>query len=199
MHFAGQEGLCFVRQLIYFSHHLTAVMKIFKLIIIICLFGGFTNKSLAQDTIHWRPNYKLKWEDYKGKPDSASKHMAITSYFLTYNYSLTDTSFHFNVFCYFEKKTSWKKIIVDSLLLQHEQGHFDIGQLYARKLKKAFASYKPVRETIDKDLKNIFDTINNERALMDSQYDKETNFSRNRKNQRLWADKIKSLLCTTTP
>ena len=173
-------------------------MKILKtLIISFFLFGTATNKPFAQDTIHWRPSYKLKWADYQGKPDSISKHMAITSYFLTYNYSLTDTSFRFNVFCYFEKKTSWKKKNVDNLLLQHEQGHFDIGQLFARKLKKTFTSYKPIRETIDKDLKNIFDEINKERALMDSQYDKETNFSRNKENQRLWADKIKFLLCNT--
>jgi len=174
-------------------------MKLFKLLVIALLLVGISNKAFSQDTIHWRPGYKLKWDDYQGKPDSTSTHMAITSYFLTYNYTLTDTSFHFNIFCYFDKKTSWKKIITDSLLLQHEQGHFDIGQFYARKLAKAFTLYKPIHETIDKDLKKIFDEVNNERALTDSKYDKETSFSRNKKSQLLWADKIKSLLRDTMP
>ena len=72
----------------------------------------------------------------------------------------------------------------------HEQGHFNIAELFARKLRKAYAVYKFNVQTVGKDIDKLFILNKLERTEMDMEYDKETNFSRNRKEQLLWNKKI---------
>jgi predicted secreted Zn-dependent protease len=78
----------------------------------------------------------------------------------------------------------------------HEQGHFDIAELFARKLRKAFVGYKFNAQTVGKDIDHLFILNRQERTQMDMLYDKETDFSRNRKQQLLWNKKIKAELGT---
>ena len=147
------------------------------------------NRGLAQDTINWRPNYKLNWEDFKAKPDSLSEFGAETRAGIRYELSFSDKSFTYNIYCYFVKKTSWVRVKSDYGLI-HEQGHFNIAELFARKLKKKFKDYKFNYTTINKDLLAIFEQNNAERKKMDILYDKETDFSRKHKEQKLWNEKI---------
>ena len=76
----------------------------------------------------------------------------------------------------------------------HEQGHFDLAELFARKLRKAYAEYKFNAQTVGKDIDNLFILNRKERTNMDILYDKETDFSRNRKQQLFWNKKIKDEL-----
>jgi hypothetical protein len=168
-------------------------MKIFKLLIIVLLFVGISNKSFSQDTIYWRPDYKLKWDDFKGKPDSSSQFGAISYPGIKYSLSANEDSFNTKVLCFFIKSKSWVRVISTTGLI-HEQGHFDIAELFARRLRKAFAEYKFNYRTIGKDINNLFLLNKQERAKMDILYDKETDFSRNKKQQMLWNNKLKTEL-----
>jgi len=76
----------------------------------------------------------------------------------------------------------------------HEQGHFDIAELFARKLRKAFAEYKFNAQTVGKDIDKLFILNKQERTERDVLYDKETNHSQNKQQQVLWNKKIKSEL-----
>jgi hypothetical protein len=102
-------------------------------------------------------------------------------------------SFTYKVICYFNRPISWTKDS-DSLGLTHEQGHFNIAELFARKLRKKFLEYKFNASSIKTDLKLMFDNNNKERAKMDALYDKETNFSRDKIKQIYWNKKIILLL-----
>jgi hypothetical protein len=164
-------------------------MKIFKLIIFALLFIGITANSFAQDTITWRSDYKLKWDDFKGKPDSSSQFGAISYCTIKYLLSTVNNSYSYKVFCFFNKSISWTKGF-DSIGLKHEQGHFDIAELFARRLKKKFREYKANIATIKQDFKILFEENNKERDKMDNLYDKETNFSRNKPKQAYWNKKI---------
>lgn len=172
----------------------TIAMKIFLLGFFLSL--GFTicSNCMAQDTIHWRPDYKLKWEDFKGKPDSSSQFGAISYPGIKYSLSANEDSFNVKVICFFIKSRSWSKLKSSDTLLMHEQVHFDIAELFARRLRKAFAEYKFNYPTVGKDIDNLFLLNKQERAKMDTLYDKETDFSRNRKQQLLWNKKIKTEL-----
>lgn len=147
------------------------------------------SKSIAQDTIHWRAEHKLKWEDFRGKPDTSSEYKAITvadvKYILTYN----NSEFNVKVTCAFEKRKSWTRSS-DSIGLAHEQGHFDIAELFARKLRKAFKNYVFNPTTIESDFNKIFIKIKSERRAYNDMYDKETNFSRSKVKQLYWNRKI---------
>lgn len=168
-------------------------MKIFILITLLLLEGILKNTA-AQDTIYWSPHYKLKWEDFKGRPDSTSKYRAIGNSGIRYRLSSNEDSFTTKVLCYFIKSKSWTTNTNSSTLLLHEQGHFDIAELFARKLRKAFADYQFNYQTFKKDIDQLFELINQERDKMDILYDKETNFSQNKPNQLLWNKKIKTEL-----
>lgn len=148
-------------------------------------------RASAQDTIYWQPNYKLKWEDFQGTPDSSSKNAAISRPGIKYHLSVNDDSFDVKVTCFFIKSRSWSKFKKNDTLLMHEQGHFDVAELFARKLKKAFAEYRFNAQTVGKDIDKLFIFNKQERAEMDLLYDKETYRSQNKQQQVLWNKKIK--------
>ncbi|HYD90206.1 MAG TPA: DUF922 domain-containing protein [Flavobacterium sp.] len=162
-----------------------------KIIFLSIAFFALTifNNSFSQDTINWRPDYKLTWKNFQGTPDSSSEFAAVTYAAITYSLDNTGYSFSTRVNCFFDKKNSWVKFKSDTLLL-HEQGHFNIAEIFARKLRKAFSNYKYNSSTIKQDLRILFQQINIERSQMDSLYDQQTNFSGNTKMQEHWNKKI---------
>ncbi|MBP7556802.1 MAG: hypothetical protein KA821_11080 [Chitinophagaceae bacterium] len=153
-----------------------------------------TSSNLAgQDTINWRADYKLKWEDFQGTPDSSLDYKAISSPAIKYYLSNTDSNFTITIFCFFKKTKSWVSI-KDSTLLEHEQGHFDIAEVFTRKFRKRIKEYKFNHRTVSLDIEKIFKEIIEERAHFDLLYDKETNYSRNKIKQHYWNKRIKEYL-----
>lgn len=61
-----------------------------------------------------------------------------------------------DVYAYFSPRQSWyHKDMADDHLLSHEQLHFDITELYARKLRKKIATYSFTQDA-DKEMKVLF-------------------------------------------
>lgn len=166
-------------------------MKIFTFCFLLSLI--VYSKSFAQDTLYWRPDYRLRWEDFQGKPDSSSGYKAVTIADLRSVLSYNNSTFNVKVTCAFDKKKSWT-LSIGQNLLSHEQGHFDIAELFARKLRKAFKEYIFNPKTIEADYNKIFSRIKTERSKMDALYDKETNLSRNKSKQLYWNKKIEAEL-----
>ena len=89
------------------------------------------------DFIIWTSSRKLMRKDFEGtKPDSSNA-SAGASIRLRLNYVIKGMSTSFDARCLFFKKESWY-VYSDTrrLILLHEQGHFDIGEIVARKLRK---------------------------------------------------------------
>jgi hypothetical protein len=171
-------------------------MPLIKVVIsvLFCIQFLSFSKASAQDTIYWQPTYKLKWEDFQGIPDSSSKDGAISRPAIKYHLSANEDSFNVKVICFFIRSKSWSKFKESDTLLMHEQGHFDIAELFSRKLRKAFAEYKFNAQTVGKDIDKLFILNKQERTAMDALYDKETNHSQNKQQQILWNKKIKTEL-----
>ncbi len=147
--------------------------------------------SQSKDTIHWTTQYKLNWEDFKGFPDTTVEHAAITSSGIDYSYHFTDSVFSFKVYAFFEKKKSWKKCYVNKYILKHEQLHFDITELYARKLKQRLHKFIANRNTLKTDITILVNKLIQEKENMQNLYDSDTDFSANPKKQVYWNNKIK--------
>src|SRR5690606_11162451 len=167
-------------------------MNIIRFSLLLSLLIVF-NESPAQDTIHWSPSHKLKWEDFKGKPDTTSEYRAITVADIECILSYNVYSFSVKVSCTVDRRKSWTNSN-DSLGLAHEQGHFDIAEIFARKLRKAFKEYIFNPKTIEADYNRIFTRIKADRKAFNALYDKETNFSRNRQKQLYWSNRIRAEL-----
>lgn len=161
------------------------------------LFAIFPVLSFAQDKdealIGWKPSRQLTWSDYKGNPDGNSDAAASTTTYLGIEYKINENGFSFKIQCLFSQSKSWGRSKTD-FILKHEQGHFDIAELYARRLNKKMKEYKFNQNTFKQDVKAIYENITNEKENFQDQYDLETDHSRKKEQQAEWNKKIEKLL-----
>ncbi len=101
----------------------------------------FTSGKDSPDTIYWSENDPLEWTDFKGHPRfEYTSVSALTSSGIVHYKGCKDGLINYKVRAYFEKEKSWvKEEARTDHHLQHEQIHFDITELYARKLRKILA------------------------------------------------------------
>lgn len=147
----------------------------------------------TEDVLAWSADRKLTWEDYKAKPDPNSDAAASTTTYLSIEYQISNTSFSYTIQSRFSRDRSWGRHKSD-YILSHEQGHFDIAEIFARKLHKEMSAYTFNKKTYQKDLKKIYDKVTDEKEEMQNEYDRETRHSINKEKQAEWLTRIKRLL-----
>jgi len=167
----------------------------FILQIIVIFFFCSPLLSFAQNDqfIEWSPVKRLTWDDYLAKPSSVSDAAAITSTALGVEYHLKNNALTYTISCRFSKTNSWGRHKTD-YILQHEQGHFDITELFARKLAKELKAYKFNPGKVQEDVSRIYKKVMDEKEEYQNKYDKETDFSRNKEQQAEWLEKIRDEL-----
>jgi hypothetical protein len=146
-----------------------------------------------EELLAWSAARKLVWDDFKGTPDARSGAAASTATKLGFDYSVSKNEFAFSITLHFSKTRSWAREKNDHIL-RHEQGHFDIAEIFARKLYKKMKSYRFHKNTYRHDVNKIYDDILKDKDSMQQQYDEETDFSRNKEKQAEWLKKIASML-----
>ena len=172
----------------------------FRYSIDLFLFNSF-NIQTDEDYICWNKDYKLTWNDFKGPVTKGpvvgkNKHtvaMASVSIRIkksTFNKNEAVTKIH----AIFDCNNSWAIINNNSAILKHEQGHFDIGEIFARKLRKKLNNKRIKRHMLVK--KKIKYSRKISQQLFDYQnlYDKETEHNMNKEKQNEWNERIKKEL-----
>ena len=76
----------------------------------------------------------------------------------------------------FSRNRSWGLYKTD-YILSHEQGHFDITEIFARQLNKRMSEYIFNKNTYQQDLQKIYNDIQREKETLQNQYDNETDYS----------------------
>jgi len=147
------------------------------------------NKTVVSDQIVWSADRPLTWEDFNGTPDQSVHLHAYTRVSMKSNFvSNTQTSAVLNVMGYFEKANSWvKKDQKTTSLLLHEQRHFDICDIYRRKLMKELEAHDNFNfSNFGQEAQGIFNRIF--KAFQDEQarYDRETEHSKLKDRQEEW-------------
>ena len=165
---------------------------------IFCLLIASSLWSQDYESILWDKGHRLSWTDFKGKPGAPSRAAAITASGISYQFSTLESDSNleldFTVSTYFYPTKSWyQPEVCDEVILSHEQLHFDISELFARKMRKLLGETKFTRN-VKAEVKTIYRQINKELAEFQHLYDDETNFSRNREKQQLWNKKIAEAL-----
>ena len=146
-----------------------------------------------EELLDWSDARKLTWADYKANPDPNSDAAASTTTNLVIDYKMTSHSFSYKIESQFSKSRSWGLHKTD-YILSHEQGHFDIAEVFARKLNKKISEYKFNAKTYQRDLQKIYEDVTKEKEDIQNKYDKETNHSIRKEEQAEWLKKIKSML-----
>lgn len=150
------------------------------------------------ETIPWSEK-KLAWKDFKGEPPLSDRVAATTASGISYQFSTSGTrdsyKIDFEISTHFYPNKSWyKPELCDAVILSHEQLHFDISELFARKLRKEFSEATFTPENVKRKIRALYRKNNEELSDFQNRYDAETNFSRNREKQLIWNKKIEEAL-----
>lgn len=156
------------------------------------LFSLTTKKNFDDDEkIIWSENKKLTWDDFKGKIDTSKINvLAETCWEIKIIESRYDNKIPvFKLGSFFIKNKSWK-ITNDDYSLAHEQLHFDIAEIFARKIRKAYDSLNK-KKIVDVDkYEAVFNLYIENCGEYNNIYDNEVYF--NEKKQAYWGKKIAS-------
>lgn len=145
------------------------------------------------ESINWNESSKLIWDDFKAAPQKNGDVAALTATHLGFSYNVVNGKISFNIECRFEKNRSWG-LVKNDWILKHEQGHFDIAEIFARKLFKVLSEYRFNKNSFQKDLDVVYKNIVSEKENFQQDYDVETDFSRNKNSQEKWLKKIEAEL-----
>jgi hypothetical protein len=160
----------------------------------------FCIKSECQttgDTIKWDGSAAnmLKIEDFKAAPDSNPKYAGSSKIIRLTKWYVENDSLFIKTEAAFVCSKSWFKRQGpgrDTLLLKHEQGHFDMAELMVRQTRKRFEN-DSVMITRD-NFKEIINKYISEQTRNFEEYtriyEQETSYSRNLKKQKEWRIKL---------
>jgi len=116
---------------------------------------------------------------------------AATTTGITANFQYIGNELYFDVQSVFSIKQSWflKESQGDTALLRHEQMHFNITELYARKIRKLLAEYKnPFGK--EKEIRTKIDFLKQAERDENNLYDIESVHYTNKVMQKKWEEKI---------
>jgi hypothetical protein len=151
--------------------------------------------AAAQTTVdarlEWNEYYKLSWDDFQGIPSTESHGDAATSVQIKAKPFYIKDEIHYDVYAYFNRQKSWKREQTPDLL-QHEQLHFDIAELYARKIRQEIMRLKSLNVNDVDRMNSAVRLLLEESNRVDIQYDAETLHGSFPKKQKYWSDKVKS-------
>jgi len=158
------------------------------LILIPLFLFGFTN---AQDKIFWDKNRKLEWADFQSKYRPNTSNAAATT-FCGISYLLNSSTKKFSakqvkIESFFIPSKSWAHLEHKTdLVLMHEQSHFDIAELFARRFRKIISD-----KTMDaKSLQQFYTEIYDDYKDYQQDYETVTNHGRIREKQLEYSAKI---------
>lgn len=149
-----------------------------------------------ETVIPWTPARRLMWDDFLCEPKKEGDAVASTSTSLGLSYKVRDNNLTFHITCDFSKEKSWGALKTD-YILAHEQGHFDITEIHARKLYEALYNYAFNPASFKTDIAAIYNRIVKEKEDMQEAYDGQTDHSRQKGLQSEWLQRIDNLLDAT--
>lgn len=149
---------------------------------------GQYGNSLRKNLIEWSGQRPLVWSDYEARPDENHPVTALTNAgFGIQTGRHSDGQMYVDVKTHFDRNESWTKDTANPYLLNHEQMHFNLVEIYARETRKAIAEMKIKQgkagmEQLDKVFKQHYRILSEKQTM----YDKETGHSLNRAAQAKW-------------
>jgi hypothetical protein len=147
------------------------------------------NPKDYETRIEWSADRKLTWDDFKGKPDLENHPYALAltnsgfGYESAKTWSQTGDLFVESVF---NTRESW--VLPEGrndYVLRHEQIHFDISEIYARRLRKALSDANVKAKDVTR-VQQIFEEVFKEMQKRQKTYDSETYSGDKIETQKNW-------------
>jgi len=142
--------------------------------------SGANNRAAAPDaSFSWSADRKLCWQDFKGTaPANQMEHVAaITACGMGYftNSVMAHERPVVTVYNSFYLQDSWvRHDDADDRVLNHEQGHFDLCEVYTRILRREIANANITGANMKRELERIYTSVNREYEARQQAYEAET-------------------------
>jgi hypothetical protein len=159
---------------------------------------SLSSQDLPGNLKPWSSPASLNWSDFEGAPQNQSPYLAITTSGILFSINGKPENLNLKVQCYFDPALSWKKSEED-VLLNHEQWHFNITEIFARKMRKEIKEMKFNKSNFKSLLQNLHARINSDCRKYQQEYDKETDHSKRKVKQEEWSRKLQKELEALSP
>lgn len=152
-----------------------------------------SNKKEGNEIL-WSVDRPLTWADFKGPVNKTNKHQAAmiaTGVFMELESNDDNDSLIVVVKAIAYKRDSWKdKSAVSDYLLNHEQLHFNITELYARMLRKEIGNLSLFGNKLINEINKLYKNNMKKLRIRQNLYDSETNHSLDQEQQSHWNQMI---------
>jgi len=178
-------------------------MKYLFLLGLFLLTGFISSERVESIYLFWSPDVKLKWTDFHGHispEDDIAASASYIGFFHKVRKHPHPDSVMLDTRAFFNKSKSWVKVpAVNPSLLEHEQRHFDLAELFARKFRKASFELKLRSQNLAKSIDSTYKYYSVRGDSIHIQYDIETNHGLSLIPQAKWNEKIKNGLLELSP
>ena len=162
------------------------------LLLVLAISTVFAQKK---ERVKWNAETLLTWSDFKGTPNSGENYVASTNSGIVFQFKFENnnrkTKATYTIGSYFYPKLSWfRKGLVSERILKHEQTHFDISELFSRKLREKLSHVSADEKDVKKIIEEIYYTNERERQEYQALFDLETDHSQREKEEIVWEQKI---------
>ena len=147
-------------------------------------------KRECKDCIEWNEEKQLKWSDFKGTPKPLSRNEALTDSGMSIALKCDNNTSEVTVKCFFDRTKSWTKDNKSAYLLAHEQLHFDITELFVRKLRMQLAKLGNDCKQLNTHIENYYNKNYKEYVAYQAAYDSESKHSISKQKQAYWERKV---------
>lgn len=149
----------------------------------------------------WSATRPLTWADFQGKPDLMSGAAALSAYVISYDAECAGRVFVPRVVTRFLPHISWVKSqhLLDrqsSQILRHEQTHFDLSEVQARRARQELRALPAPCDLSEKEFDRIFDGFGRRDGDLQQQYDRETGHGTDARRQNEWQSRVDEWLRT---
>jgi len=175
-----------------------------KLLLALC-FGLFSVALFSQQTagIEYSPTGMFDWDMFKGKvnpqhiAEMGKNTGAVTVSSLSYRTEINGSAAKIKISAIFNPLESWTrypKLNHPEEALNHEKRHFDICEIYARKIRQIISQTHFNRGNFNEELGYLFKKLVKEYRAEQYRYDHETEHSIDADEQKKWNTIIDSQL-----
>lgn len=148
-----------------------------------------------EEKMEWKEDRPLQWKNFKGTPQIEHNYVASTNSGISFSFSSATRNgkktVHYDIKSYFYPESSWfMENAVNDYILKHEQTHFDISELFARKLRKALAALDVEAPNYRDTMQKVYQQNEQERSNYQQLFDWETNHSTIATEEARWEQKV---------
>jgi hypothetical protein len=157
-------------------------------------FFAALDRDLAKhEAVPWSASRRLTWDDFRGVPPASDPERAAeTAYSLFHALDCRGKTFEFRVVAAVLPRQSWVRPAIlsnsaqNSRTLRHEQTHFDLSEVYARRMRRYFAELRDPCAKTEPELEAQSDKLIRDESTAQRRYDDETSHGRLAPRQASW-------------